>query len=198
MKKICVILYGILLICLTGCGVGESSNNMLSMGETINGTIFDFTLNDVQFTKYVVTSLNSNDFYLPTDSGQEYFYGIDGKKYENPNVAPSGKRLLTFDISLKYTGKQEYDGYFEDVFKLEYGDGYEFDIESMYIYKDGSWIFIDGSAVNHQSLDFETLDDTNYIIRGYFVVPEEVETNTNNSLKIKVNGLGNNKDYIIR
>ena len=175
----------------------EIEESKLSIGETLEVSIFDFTITNIQFTQFVESIMNE-DFLLPTDHAEKYFYGVDGNKYENHCYPEDGYVLLAFTISLKHTGKKNYTGMLDNIFNLEYGDGYTFDVKEMYIQQNGKWIFIDGNAVNHQSVNFKVLDDTVYTIRGYYEVPEEVKANTDEPLKINITGLGKDASYIIR
>ena len=121
-----------------------------------------------------------------------------GTRYKNPSVADSGKVLVAFDADLKYKGKSAYSNHLEGIFQLLYGDGYSFNVKSAYILKDGKWIYIDGTSVNHQTISFEVLDSNTYKIRGYFEVPEEVKNNTSEPLKLSINKLGDTGTYKIR
>lgn len=194
------LLFGLVVFCLCGCGSNEkNSNKELTIGDTLSANIFDFTITDVEFTKYVKTTTSSPDFYLPSESEPEYFYGVDGKKYKNDyGVAESGKVFVAFSFELKYTGKEDYNGYFENIMKLEYSDGYTFDVKMMYLNYNNTWSLVDGEPVNHNRLKLETLDGTTYIGRGYFEVPEEVQNNTNEPVKIQVTGLGPQATYKVR
>lgn len=170
----------------------EVSVSELSIGDTFETDSFVFTLNNAQFTDYVdkvvdVEKILNEDFLLPTDHA------------ENAICPEEGHILLAYDISLKYTGKTDFDGVLNDKMKLEYGDGYMFDVECMCIQLDGEWVGIDGLVAAFEPIHLNVLDDTAYTIRGYFEVPEEVKTNDSEPLKINVTGLGD-KDvsYIIR
>ena len=98
---------------------------------------------------------------------------------------PSKDKFLLFEIKGEYTGSSVYSDYLEN-FELVYGKDYKVTPESVYIsIGDSKWIYIDGTAVNNNSISIDPLEKTEFIIRGAFDINSKIETDTSQSLVLK-------------
>lgn len=153
---------------------------------------FEVTLTQVDFAKQLVDGSGAlKNILLPTEEKTEY-------------VASEGKVFLVYTAELNYIGKEEMNASL-GAFELNYADGYNFKDYRVRILRDNGksgWVKLrntsQSGSVSMEFCKFEPLMDTEYILRGYFEVPEVVATNVEEPLTMTVNILGEKFTYTIR
>lgn len=159
------------------------------IGETIiTDKDFEITLRNAEF--------GSN--YYRNGTGNKYMTANDNEYYEK------GKCFLTFEYTIKYVGKTKIDYNQYEIgqdIKLDYNSGYIFEVESVCIQNKNenendenvvTWSLTHaGPGVwtgNKKEITFEPLDDTTYLARGVFKIPNEIKENSSAPLKLVFEG----------
>ena len=198
MKKfLALMLSAVVMVSLTACGT-ESNNsdngsttNELSVGDTLNSDIIEFTLTRVEFAD----QLKYASFSTGTPPDPEYMLPTDEPQSNGIFVADDGYTMLSYSYTLKYTGKEEIEVDTAMGITANYDDGYTIEVWSdAYMWSD--YISTDGDT------KLKPLDPQGEG-RGCMKVPDEVADNTDKPLKITVsipNGDGSTVDavYTIR
>ena len=163
-KKLLSFLVLISLFMITGCG---------------NSDNWDLSLTSKEYAMSYCRTLESGFLTSATT------YMKDDSEYYCSQENPSKDKFLLFEIKGEYTGSSVYSDYLEN-FELVYGKDYKVTPESVYIsIGDSKWIYIDGTAVNNNSISIDPLEKTEFIIRGAFDINSRIETDTSQSLVLK-------------
>lgn len=181
MKKLLVLMLSMMfMMSLAACDSessknnNESTTNELSIGDTLNSDMIEFTLTRVEFAD----QLKYASFSTGTPPDPEYMLPTDEPQSNKTFVADDGYTMLSYSYTLKYTGKEEIEVDTAMGITAIYDDGYTFDVWSdAYMWSD--YISIDGDT------KLKPLDPQGEG-RGCMKVPDEVADNTNKSLKITV------------
>ena len=119
------------LFMITGCG---------------NSDNWDLSLTSKEYAMSYCRTLESGFLTSATT------YMKDDSEYYCSQENPSKDKFLLFEIKGEYTGSSVYSDYLEN-FELVYGKDYKVTPESVYIsIGDSKWIYIDGTAVNNNSI----------------------------------------------
>lgn len=196
-KLLALMLSAVVMVSLTACGNesnnsdNDSTTNELSVGDTLNSDIIEFTLTRVEFAD----QLKYASFSTGTPPDPEYMLPTDEPQSNSTFVADDGYTMLSYSYTLKYTGKEEIEVDTAMGITASYDDGYTFEVWSdAYMWSD--YISTDGDT------KLKPLDPQGEG-RGCMKVPDEVADNTDKPLKITVsipNGDGSTVDavYTIR
>jgi len=187
-KLLSVLLVGILLLGLTGCG-----KKSIALNNTIKHKDWEVKLVNVEFSDYRGTSMTecfitSNETYTENNSN----YSCRQEK------ASSDKTYLLFELQMEYKGNKKKSLNFEKELELDYNNGYIVTPDTAYVNignKWNNWIYVAGEAINTKKLEVDPLESTTYILRGAFEISDKIETETNKSLKLN---LPFNLEYTIR
>lgn len=126
--------------------------------------------------------------------------GVSGCKDKiNKNVTLSLKEgtltnkgvtlILKNNSKINYSYGEPYYIEQEKELELNYNDGYIIEPDTAYVNigdNFDNWIYVAGTSINTKRLEVDPLEETTYILRGAFEVSEKVETETENSLKLKL------------
>lgn len=200
----------VLVLCLSLCACGggndtpettdtptetteapTTADNSITLNETKTTDKFEITLTQVEFASYLVDP--KDPYAVPTESFLPTNESSDIKASED-------ETLLMYSVNLKYIGKEEIPAVLGG-FTLSYGDGYTFNDHDVYISSGGgSWIQVQRTygSVESSFYKFKPLDDTQYILRGYFIIPAVVESEEGEPLTLTLKILGQEFDYTIR
>ena len=192
-KTISLLLALVMCLSLCACGSGNpSSDKSIVLNETRQTDKFEITLTQVEFATYLVDPKDPyavpTEAILPTDEPSDI-------------KASEGKTLLMYSVNLKYIGKEDFVTVLGD-FILNYGDGYTFTDHDVYKSSGGgAWAQVKrtyGSSAEQPFCYFYPLEDTQYILRGYFRIPDVVETEENEPLTLTLKIAGQEFEYTIR
>lgn len=180
MKKniIEILICAVMFLGLTGCG---NSNTLSELNKTVESKNWNITMKNIEFSESYCKVLDYN--FLTSNTT----YEKDGSEFVCSQQLPeSGKKFLLFEMYVEYVGKENTERTFEG-FQLNYNDGYKVNAESVYISSDNkNWTYIDGEAINHQTIEVDALENPSFTIRGAFEVNEKIETDEASSLIINM------------
>ena len=173
MKKVLALMLAlVVLLSLASCGGGDNSSS-LKVGDTAVGKLCDVTVKSVEFVDEI------KDGFLHSTNDKDTYEDI---------TAEDGYAIAKISYSIAYKGKDE--GEIKAEFTLDY-DGYTFDdYDKHALPKESSGIGFTDSYDTDAKMWFE-IDDP-LAFKGenavwYIIVNDEVETNTEKPLLLKVN-----------
>lgn len=187
MKKLVPIILSIAMIfSLCSCGSSEPKADEKPQTAEFNSTItvdnFEMTTNsDIVTGKNLNGDTDQYEEFLTTDLTN---YG-DTVLCKTTRYAKDGFTLAVVTYSLKNIGKNK--SVFDKPINLNYDDGYTYDVEEQYccVGSEGNW---------QEFVSLEISPLTTVECKAYFIVPEEVFSNTDASLKLTIGNI----EYTIR
>ena len=178
-KILSMLLIGTLLLGLTGCG-----KKTITLNSPLEYKDWDFKLVNVEFSNKYGKSM-TDCFITSKDE-----YESDGHNFVcSHDRAESDKTFLLFELQMEYKGNKKLSINLEKELELNYNDGYIIEPDTAYVNigdNFDNWVYVAGTSINTKRLEVDPLEETTYILRGAFEVSEKVETETENSLKLKL------------
>ena len=161
----------------------KKGEGTFQIGETItlyNNNEIEFTLDSVEFTNYYNSNINDINFMTKSNASDS-----DKKKQADRKI------FIIFSAKIKYVGKEEttFSG-LGGFCTIDYNNGYTFKPQNVYVKKDTTWqntVQENGSSTTYNFTKFEPLDTNEYLCKGYFEVPIELNENTNTPLFLNIN-----------
>ncbi len=189
MKKVLLMGCSVLLsLCLSACiAIGDDKDtNEPTQAAKFNTTVttgdFEIVVNsDILTAEQLNGDTDQYDEFLTTDMTN---YG-DTTLCDVTLVPKEGHIQAVVEYSIKNIGKK--DSVFDKTISLNYNDGFTYNVNEQY------WI-MDKSESWHEFTSVTIAPLSTLQCKAYFVVPEEVFSNKNSSLKLNIG----NCEYTVR
>ena len=203
----------------------EPEQQILKIGETVSTDVVEFTLTSVKLSQYLISRITTTpsgsilavvneDYYLPSDSQTT-------TTANSSTNASDGHTFVSFEYTVKFLGKQStLFWYLVHMMEVDYDDGFVFSsypsspselggLGSFYLRASDAYTLSASSTLTYEdSWESSTnsgavwdrtvtpLDATTYLIRGRIEVPIVVAENTDAPLRIKVQLVSTDGEYL--
>lgn len=183
----------------------KTTEKNYNIGETIKNDNFEMTLKSVEFVNFINLSTERDTKFKQNYYGTDRFCLSIDQEGDRKLTAEDEETILSYTLEYKYIGKKDYStiaSIGNPVVK--YNNEYTFNTKYFSASNSGDgWIILDSddtirlNNVYWGSKKYKPLEDKNYLVRGFIILPIKVKNDIETPLTIRFNGLVNDT-YKIR